>query len=51
MRSSVLPRVSAATGGTAAVLTAVAHLTNIPLDIPEHQLRLAWTLARILLQL
>jgi hypothetical protein len=51
MRSLALLRLSAAACGTTALVTAAAHMVNIPLNIPEHQLRLAWTLARVLIQL
>jgi carbon-monoxide dehydrogenase catalytic subunit len=37
--------------GVAGLVSATAHLANLSLNIPEHQLRLAWTLARVLLQL
>jgi hypothetical protein len=51
MRSLALLRLSAVVCGTAALVSAAAHLVRLPLDIPEQQLRLAWTLARVLIQL
>jgi hypothetical protein len=51
MRSLALLRLSAATCGLAALLAAVAQVANLSLSIPDHQLRLAWTLARVLIQL
>lgn len=51
MRSLALLRLSAVLCGTTALVTAAAHMANLPLNIPEQQLRLAWTLARVLIQL
>ena len=51
MRSLALLRLSAAACGLAAVLAAVAQVTTTSLQIPDHQLRLAWTLTRVLIQL
>jgi hypothetical protein len=51
MRSLALLRLSAAACGSVALLIAAAQVTNLSLQIPEHQLRLAWTLARVLIQL
>ena len=51
MRSLALPRRSAAAYGLATLLAAGAQLASHSLPIPEYQLRLAWTLARVLLQL
>jgi hypothetical protein len=51
MRSLALLRRSAAAFGVAAFLTAAAQVASLPLPIPEHQLRLAWTLARVLIEL
>jgi len=51
MRSLALLRLSAAACATTALVTAAAHLAQIPLNIPESQLRLAWTLVRVLIQL
>ena len=51
MRSLALLRLSAVVCGTAALVSAAAHLTQLSLTIPEQQLRLAWTLARVLIQL
>lgn len=51
MRSLALLRFTAVAGGTTALVTAAAHLANLPLNIPVHQLRLAWTLARVLIEL
>jgi hypothetical protein len=46
-----LLRLSAAAFGSVGLLIAAAQLTNLSLHIPEHQLRLGWTLARVLIQL
>ncbi len=51
MRSLALLRLSAAACGIAALVTAAAHMANLALNIAEHQLRLAWTLARFLIEL
>ena len=51
MRSLALLRRSAATFGFAALLAAGAQLATESLPIPDNQLRLAWTLARVLLEL
>jgi hypothetical protein len=51
MRSLALLRWSAAGFGIAAFLTAAAQVTSLSLPIPDHQLRLAWNLARVLIQL
>jgi hypothetical protein len=51
MRSLALLRLSAAACGFAALLAAVAQVTSLSLQIPDQQLRLAWTLARVLIQL
>ncbi len=51
MRSLALLRLSAAACATTALVAAAAHVANIPLNIPEYHLRLAWTLARVLIQL
>jgi hypothetical protein len=51
MRSLAPLRLTAVACGTTALISAAAHLTNLSLDIPVYQLRLAWTLARVLLQL
>ncbi len=50
MRSLVLVRIP---GTVAAVLTAAAaaQLANLSFEIPFHQLQLAWTLTRVLIQL
>ena len=51
MRSLALLRLSAVVCGTGALVSVAAHLANLSLNIPEQQLRLAWTLARVLIQL
>jgi hypothetical protein len=51
MRSLAFLRLSAAASGIAALVTAAAYMANLPLNIPEDQLRLAWTLARFLIEL
>jgi hypothetical protein len=51
MRSLALLRQSAAMLGTATVVVATAHWASQSIPIPEQQLRLAWTLARALIQL
>jgi hypothetical protein len=51
MRSLALLRRSAAAFGLATLLAAGAQLASQSLPIPEHELRLAWTLARVLIQL
>ena len=51
MRSLALLRLSMAAFGTAALVAAAAQLTSLSLQIPAQQLRLAWTLARVLIQL
>ena len=50
MRSLVLVKVP---GAAIALLTAAtaAQLANLSLEIPFHQLQLAWTLTRVLIQL
>jgi hypothetical protein len=37
--------------GFAALAAAAAQMTTLSLVIPDQQLRLAWTLARVLIQL
>ena len=51
MRSVALLRVSAAAGSLALVGAAIAQAANLSVVIPVHNLRIAWTLARILIQL
>ncbi len=51
MRSLALLRLSMAAFGTAALVAAAAQLTSLSLQIPAQQLGLAWTLARVLIQL
>lgn len=51
MRSLALLRLSVAACGVAALATAGVHLANLSLSLPTHQLRVAWTLARVLIQL
>jgi hypothetical protein len=51
MKSLTLLRFSAATFGITALVAAAAHMANISLSIPTYQLRLAWTLTRVLIQL
>ena len=50
MRSLVLLKIP---GTAAAVFTALAaaQLANLSFEIPFHQLQLAWTLTRVLIQL
>jgi len=50
MRSLVLVKIP---GSALAVITAVAaaQVVNLSIGIPLHQLRLAWTLTRVLIQL
>ncbi len=51
MRSVALLRFSLAAFGAVALSTVTAQLAQLPLAIPTHHLQLAWTLARVLLQL
>jgi hypothetical protein len=51
MRSVALLRVSAAAGSLALVGATLAQVVNLSVVIPVHNLRIAWTLARILIQL
>ena len=51
MRSLALLRLSVAAFGVAALATTGLHLANLSLSLPVHQLRVAWTLARVLIQL
>jgi hypothetical protein len=51
MRSLALLRLSAAACGLGAMVVAAAQLTSLSLQIPDHQLKLAWTLAQALIQL
>jgi hypothetical protein len=51
MRSVALIRLSLAAFGTVVLGTASAQLLQMPIAIPTQQLHLAWTLARVLLQL
>jgi hypothetical protein len=50
MRSLVLVKIP---GSALAVVTAVAaaQVANLSLELPIHQLQLAWTLTRVLIQL
>lgn len=50
MRSLVLVKIP---GSALAVITAVAaaQIANLSFEIPIHQLQLAWTLTRVLIQL
>jgi hypothetical protein len=50
MRSLVLVKIP---GSALAVITAVAaaQVANLSIGIPLHQLQLAWTLTRVLIQL
>jgi len=50
MRSLVLVKIP---GTALAILTATAaaQLANLSIEIPLHQLQLAWTLTRVLIQL
>ena len=50
MRSLVLVKIP---GAAVAVIvaTATAQLANLSFEIPFHQLQLAWTLTRVLIQL
>jgi hypothetical protein len=50
MRSLALVKVPGAMLAVAAV-AAVAQLANLTIEIPLHQLQLAWTLTRVLIQL
>lgn len=50
MRSVALLRFSAAAAATTLVGAVVLQLANLHVTIPETELRLAWTLARILIQ-
>ena len=50
MRSLVLVKIPGAALALMAAATA-AQLTNLSFEIPLHQLRLAWTLTRVLIQL
>jgi hypothetical protein len=51
MRSLALLRRTATVFGTAATLVVAAQWASLSVPIPEQQLRLAWTLARVLIQL
>jgi len=50
MRSLVVVKVPVA-ALVVGVAAAVAQLTHISFEIPTHQLQLAWTLTRVLIQL
>lgn len=51
MRSVALLRFSFAAFSAVALGTLTAQLAQLPIAIPSHHLQLAWTLARVLLQL
>jgi len=51
MRSVALLRMSLAAFGAVVLGTASAQLLQLPITLPTQQLHLAWTLARVLLQL
>lgn len=51
MRSLPLLRLSVAACGVAALATVGVHLANLSISLPVQQLRVAWTLARVLIQL
>jgi hypothetical protein len=51
MRSIALYRYSLAAFGAAALSVAVTQFANLHTHLPVHQLKLAWTLARVLIQL
>jgi hypothetical protein len=51
MRSLALLRFSCAACGVSALAATAVQMANLPLTIPEEQLWLAWTLARVLIQL
>jgi len=51
MRSVALLRFSLAAFGAVALGATTAQLAQLPLTIPSHHLQLAWTLAKVLLQL
>ena len=50
MRSVALLRISAAAAAATTAGAVLLQLANLHVAIPETQLRLAWTLARILIQ-
>ena len=50
MRSLVVVRIPGAALAVIAAVTA-AQITNLSFEIPFHQLQLAWTLTRVLIQL
>ena len=51
MRSLALLRLSAATLGAAVLGVVTVQLTNLSVALPLDQLRAAWTLTRLLIQL
>lgn len=51
MKTLVLRRLPAALAGSAGVLVALWANAHISLEIPLHNLQLAWTLTRVLIQL
>lgn len=50
MRSLVVVRIPGTALAVIAAVTA-AHVANLSFEIPFHQLQLAWTLTRVLIQL
>ena len=50
MRSLVIVRIPSAALAVIAAVTA-AQVANLSFEIPHHQLQLAWTLTRVLIQL
>ena len=51
MRSLALLRSSVVAGGAVLAVVAAVQVANLSVAIPVHHLRLAWTLARVLVQL
>jgi hypothetical protein len=51
MKTLVLRRLPAALAGSAGLLTALWANAHVTLEIPLHNLQLAWTLTRVLIQL
>ncbi len=51
MRSVALLRFSVAASASLVLATAATQLANLPMSVPAHHLRLAWTLAQVLIQL
>ena len=51
MRTVAPLRLSVAASASVVLAAAAAQLANMPFSIPTHHIRLAWTLAQVLIQL